>query len=456
MTGRVPERLAEALRRLGPFGDFWVAFSGGPDSTALLHAAVGADQVPGTLRAIHLDHGLHPESPCWAEHCRRICDALGVPLVVRRLKLEPVRGESLEATAREARYRALAHVMRPGDLMLTAHNRDDQAETLLLALLRGSGVHGLAAMPRVAELGGGRLVRPLLDLPRTTLEQYVRSLGLSWIEDPSNASVRMDRNYLRNTVVPVLKARWPELSATLSRTAGHCAETAQLVDGLAAELMDDCPGAHPGTLGIRALGSLERSRRKVVLRLWLRRRGFTLPDTRHLERILDEVLPARTDADPLVTWSGCEVRRYRDDLFALAPLPPPPDALTIRRAPSGMPPVIELPAGLGWLQWSDASKATEWTRGPGGAPTVRFASTGQACRPRPTSRRRTLKNIFQEAGIPRWLRRYVPLVFSGDTLIAVAGVCGCQDDSRDAATHEVPHWLGHPWEDLALFRDQTE
>ncbi|WP_296809031.1 tRNA lysidine(34) synthetase TilS [Thiocapsa sp.] len=457
MTGRVPERLAEALRRLGPSGDYWIAFSGGTDSTALLHAAAALrDDSRGALRAIHIDHGLHPDSPLWSDHCRRICDALGVQLVVRRLNLKPISGESLEAMAREARYRVLADMLRPGDLMLTAHNQDDQAETLLLALLRGSGVHGLAAMPREAELGQGRLVRPLLDIPRETLERYVRAFGLTCIEDPSNASVRMDRNYLRNSVVPLLRARWPGLSATLSRSAGHCAETARLVDGLAAELMDACAGAYSGTLGIRALGALERSRCKAVLRLWLRRRGFALPDMRHLARILDEVLTARADADPLVAWSGCEVRRYRDDLFALAPLPPPPGALTIRRAPSGVPPVLELPSGLGWLQWPDASKVAEQTRWPDGAPTVRFGSIGQTCRPRSTSRRRTLKNLFQEAGIPRWLRPYVPLVFSGDTLIGVAGVCGCHDELRDPATHDVPQWHGHPWEDLGLFRNRAE
>ncbi|HSO82208.1 tRNA lysidine(34) synthetase TilS [Thiocapsa sp.] len=451
MTGGVPERLAEVLRRLGPFGDCWVAFSGGTDSTALLHAAAPRpDHSPGTLRAIHIDHGLHPDSPRWSEHCRGICQTLGVPLVVRCLNLKPIPGESLEATAREARYRTLADVLRPGDLMLTAHNQDDQAETLLLALLRGSGVHGLAAMPREAKLGQGRLVRPLLDLPRASLEQYVRAYGLSWIEDPSNASDRMDRNYLRNSVVPLLRTRWPGLSATLSRSAGHCAEAARLVDGLASELMASCAGAHPGTLGIRALGALERSRRKAVLRLWLRRRGFALPDRRHLARILDEVIPARADADPLVAWSGCEVRRYRDDLFALDPLPQSSGALTLRRAPSGLPPVLELPTGLGWLQWEDTSD------GSAPAPTVRFGVTGLSCRPSPTSRRRTLKNLFQEAGIPRWLRPYVPLVFSGDDLIAVAGVCGCYNESWDRAMHEVPQWLGHPWEDLALFRDRAE
>jgi tRNA(Ile)-lysidine synthase len=273
---------------------------------------------------------------------------------------------------------------------------------------------------------------------------------LSWIEDPSNASDRMDRNYLRYSVVPLLRARWPAISATLARSAGHCAEAAQLVDGLASQLMEACPGACPGTLGIRALGALERPRRKAVLRLWLRRGGFALPDRHHLVRILDEVIPARADADPLVAWSGCEVRRYRDDLFALDPLPPSPDGLTIRRAPDGTPPVLELPAGLGWLQWEDVSDGSE------PAPTVCFGATGLSCRPSPTSRRRTLKNLFQEAGIPRWLRPYVPLVFSGDIPIAVAGVCGCYNESRNRAAHEVPQWHGHPWENLGLFRDQAQ
>ncbi|MFB1489964.1 MULTISPECIES: tRNA lysidine(34) synthetase TilS [unclassified Thiocapsa] len=457
MIGRVPERLAEALRRLGPTGDCWVAFSGGTDSTALLHAAANRpDHSPATLRAIHIDHGLHPDSPLWADHCRRICNALGVPLEVRLLHLTPIPGESLEATAREARYCALADVLRSGDLMLTAHNQDDQAETLLLALLRGSGIHGLAAMPREADLGQGLLVRPLLDVPRAALEQYVRALRLSWIEDPSNASLRMDRNYLRSSVIPLLRSRWPGLSATLSRSAGHCAEAAQLFDDLAAELMDACAGVRPGTLGIRALGALEPPRRKAVLRLWLRRRGFALPDMRRLARILDEVMAARADADPLVAWSGCEVRRYRDDLFALAPLPPPPGALTIRRAPSGIPPVIDLPAGLGWLQWAGASDGSEQAQRAEAATTVRFGSTGQTCRPRSTSRRRTLKNLFQEAGIPSWLRHYVPLVFSEDTLIAVAGVCGCHGEAGERAAHEAPQWLGHPWEDLCLFRNRAE
>ena len=449
---RLAEHLAETLSALRPFADCWVAYSGGLDSTVLLHAAaVVRESMPGALRAVHVDHGLHPDASLWSAHCRRSCDALGVPLTLRCLHLAPPSGTSLEAMAREARYRAFEALLGPGDLLLTAHNQDDQAETLLLALLRRSGVHGLAGMPRAAGFGPGRLVRPFLEVPRVALAEYARARRLSWVDDPSNDVVRMDRNYLRHRVIPILRTRWPAVSETLARSAGHCAEAAQLADGLAADLLANCAGAHPGTLDIPTLSELDRVRRKAVLRLWLRRRGFSLPDTRHLARILDEVLPAGSDADPMVAWSGCEVRRYRRDLFALTPLPGIPIGLRMRWAPEGIGAVLDLPHGLGRLRWPDSAGAPECARSTVGALTVRFGSTGQFCRPGAAAHRRPLKKLFQEAGVPRWLRPYVPLVFAGETLIAVAGVSGCVGEEADRRMLGCPEWIGHPWVDFVLF-----
>jgi tRNA(Ile)-lysidine synthase len=451
MTGlapeRLPDRLAEILGPLAPSGVCWIAYSGGLDSTALLHAAAAlGGSLPGVLRAVHVDHGLHPDSARWAEHCRQRCDALGIALTVHCLNLQPVPGASLEAVARESRYRAFTSLMGPGDLLLTAHNQDDQAETLLLALLRGSGVHGLAAMPQATGLGPGRLVRPFLGVPRALLEQYARGSGLSWVDDPSNDLVRMDRNYLRHRVIPILRARWPGVSETLTRSACHCAEAAQLVDLVAADDLAGCAGAHPGTLDIQALCALSRVRRKAALRFWLRRRGFALPDTRHLARILDEVLPAAPDADPLVAWAGCEVRRYRRDLFALTPLPPVPEGLVMRWDAGAS--MLDLPAGLGRLRWPERA---DGFRSRVSALTVRFGSTGQSCRPRPGGHRRPLKKLFQEAGIPRWLRPYVPLIFADEILIAVAGVGDCVGAEPDPAKVAGPRWIEHPWVELALF-----
>ena len=444
MSAFDPERIVHALASLPDCARIWVAYSGGLDSTCLLRAAAAVrERLPGNLAAVHVDHGLDPGSATWAAHCRSQCEALGVPLVVRTLDLRLESGQSPEAAARDARYAELSALLAPGDLLLTAHNQDDQAETLLLALIRGSGVHGLAAMPALAELGLGFLVRPLLDTTRAELAAYAATLGLDWIEDPSNDSLSLDRNYLRNLVLPLVRQRWPAASATFARSAAHCAEAAAAIDQVAGALLRGLGGEHPGTLAMAGLARIELPLRKAVIRLWLRRRGFALPDTVHLGRILNEVLPARPDADPLVAWSGCEVRRYRGDLFALRPLPSPPDTTPLPW-PGG---VLELPGPLGTLIREDRDHE-------GIAPPlmVRFGVTEQSCRAGGSDHERPLKKVFQDHGIPAWLRPYAPMVFDGDRLVAVAGVCACRAGGPADSTGAVRvRWSGHPWEGAGFF-----
>lgn len=383
----------------------------------------------------------------------RVCADLDIPLTTRALHLRARPGDSLEALAREARYRACAEVIGADDVLLTAHTQDDQAETLLLALLRGSGLQGLAAMPVVARLGPGRLVRPLLTVTRAELVEQARARGLSWIDDPSNRLERMDRNYLRHRVMPLLRARWPSADLTLSRSAGHCAEAAAVLDGLARDLLPACAGSRPGTLRIDALAALGPPRQRLLLRAWLRERGFRMPDSRHLARILGEVVTAGPDADPLVAWEGCEVRRFRKDLHALRPLPSPPDpGLVIHWEWRADTAGLVLPAGLGRLIWPDAVQCT----GATGPAIVRFGVTGQSCRPDPRDHRRPLKKRFQDAGIPRWLRPYVPLVFVDGRLIAVAGVGVCVEPDAGTTTARPcdpgPTWVEHPWTGHGFFK----
>ncbi|WP_295385577.1 tRNA lysidine(34) synthetase TilS [uncultured Thiodictyon sp.] len=456
-----PQALVATLAGFDPVGRVWIAYSGGLDSTALLRAAAAVrERLPGALWAVHIDHGLHPDSARWGEHCRVTCEDLSIPLLTRRVTAKPGRGESPEAAARAARYGEFSSLLAPGDLLLTAHHQDDQAETLLLALIRGSGVHGLAAMPVVADLGLGRLVRPLLDYPRAALEQYARTLGLTWLDDPTNREPAMDRNYLRNLVLPLVRERWPAVSATLARSAAHCAEAADLVDLAAGRELAGLSGGRPGTLSIPGLVRLEPKLCKAVLRLWLRRRSFMVPDTTHLGRILAEVLPARPDADPLVAWRGCEIRRYRQDLFALRPSPPVSVGQTLAWAGA----VLELPHGLGTLE-----RVCDPGRRDAPLPPwrVRFGVSELSCRPAGGACNRPLKKLFQDAGVPPWLRPYVPLVFDGDDLVAVAGVCRCTAadaaaPEADAASAETPltalppllpavRWSGHPWELLGFF-----
>lgn len=430
----LPEALRLSLERQ-PASRVLVALSGGRDSSALVHAAMRMlAALPAAKRpalgAIHIDHGLHPDSRAWAAHCRASCAALSVSLQVVAVDARARPGQSREEAARAARWSAWEPLLAPGEQLWLAQHQDDQAETLLLALLRGAGVKGLAGMPRVRRLGMGLAVRPWLDISGARIAAYADAYGLRWIEDPSNQDTAFDRNYLRQRIVPLLHARWPAASATMARAADHCAEAAALIDTASARWLDDARGERPETLSISALRGLSLPQCHAVLRLWLVRQGFRLPSRRRLEQVGRALLAARADACPLVAWSGCELRRYRDQLFALAPLPPPPvETLSW----NGCQPLM-LGGRLGELSLPARALASarESVQPPERPPDrlsdqleVRFGVTGLGCRPRPGGPRRKLKALFQEQGVPAWLRAYVPLVFAGDRLLAVAGVALC-------------------------------
>jgi tRNA(Ile)-lysidine synthase len=424
--GFSPAALLAELQRFPPAETYWVAFSGGCDSLALLHALVELGvRLPARLRALHADHGLQPESAAWARDCQHQCAALNVPLEVMRLGLAPVSGQSLEAVAREARYLALGARIGPGDLLLTAHHQDDQAETLLLQLLRGSGVSGLAGMPSLAPLGVGQLARPLLAFARREIEDYARGQGLVWIDDPSNRKLDFDRNYLRHRVIPQLRARWPGLSRSLARSARHCGEARTLIDELARRDLAAARDEGSDRLQLEVLRVLPAPRCRALLRRWIREQGRPVPPTAALDRILDELLPAPRDRRPEVKWSGGEVRRFRDGLYLLRPLP----ALdpNWRRSWDGAA-VLVLPAGLGRLLMEPVTgHGIAVGRLRDADLTVGFRQGGERCRPVGAARSRRLKQLLQEAEVPPWERARLPLLWLDGELAAVGDLWVCEN-----------------------------
>ncbi len=322
---------------------FWVAYSGGLDSQVLLYAL--SNILPKTrLRAVHINHGWHTDAVQWTESCRQTCAQLGVFCEVITVDAQPKQGESPEACARKARYAAMAKLIQTEDCLLTAHHRDDQAETLLLQLLRGAGLPGLASMPGVMSFGKGRLVRPLLKFTRLELQAYAEERQLTWIEDSSNTNLRFNRNFVRHQVLPLLKQRWPELSKTLARAAENTAEAQQLLQEFAHE--DWLKVREPSTnnLVISRLLYLTPARRRNCLRYWLKQLGFSLPSQMQLQQI-ELLLKSKRDANPEINWGDFQVRRYRDFLYALVlkkesklshlDIPPAPEAanfLNSRRA----------------------------------------------------------------------------------------------------------------------------
>ena len=412
-----PELLARSLRELVPgYPDarLCIAFSGGVDSVALLHAAVELAQVETrlTLRAIHVDHGLQEASEAWARLCESTCARFGVRLDVLRLALELRKGDSVEAEARRARYAALAGAMAPGECLLTAHHADDQLETVLLQLFRGAGVRGLAAMPRSAPLGEGFHLRPLLEVEREDLVEYVGTAGLDWIEDPMNAETRYDRSWLRHHVLPSIRQRWPSVAHTVGRSARHLAQAQRLNVELArldgAALMDD------GHLEIAGLLSLQRDRQVNVLRWWIGEVGLRVPSSARLESILRDVVPARDDAQPVVTWPEGEVRRYRGRLYAMRPLPDPASG-SWSIEPGGQ---ARIP-GCGVLRLVDTSgEGFSPSRVAGPLRVTLSGDTpveGGCCK----EERKLVKRVVERARLEPWLRRRVPLIHAGQGLLAV-------------------------------------
>lgn len=418
-----PDQLLNALRGLPAAQRYWVAFSGGLDSTVLLQAmAQIRDRLHADLRAVHVNHHLHPRSDDWQQHCRGACAALQVACECRAVRVTPAKGQSLEAVARACRYAAYRELLQAGDLLLLAQHQDDQLETFLLQALRGAGVQGLAAMPVTAACGAGRVARPLLGFTRAQLQAWALQQDLDWLEDPSNSDLRFDRNYLRHRVLPLLRARWPAAAATASRSTRHCGEALELLTALAGQDLARCTDSRATSLAIAPLRELGAVRVKNLLRLWLERLHCPPPPAHKLERIFAEVLEAREDRNPCVAWGGVELRRYRQRLHVAVPLPEAPGGELCLRpgAELDLGPalgVLSLQAGLG--------EGVRDTLCPAGGFRVRFRSGGEVCRPVGRGHHRPLKKWLQDYGVLPWMRAHLPLIYAGEDLAAVAGLFVC-------------------------------
>jgi len=415
------ETFAPILARQPPAPHYWIAYSGGLDSHVLLHlcAELKAKYPNFHFFAVHVHHGLQAAADEWAEFCEASCRMLEIPFRLLRVNATAKPGESPEEAARNARYDALHALLSEGEVLLTAQHRDDQAETLLLQLLRGAGIAGLAAMPERATFGRGFLLRLLLSFSRRQLREYAQAHGLTWIEDPSNRDLSYDRNFVRHEIIPLLEERWPATKDALARTAQHCAEAHVLLCSLAEDLLKSIIHPQRNTLLLDRLRACSEPDRRLILREWLRSRGFRMPSTRVIDRVLNETLNARPDRNPAIRWSEGEIRRYRGELFLMPTAPPfhpndiiPWDGIATLHLPDEngeLSANLEKRAGISAVAWQS------------GNITVRYRQGGESLRLPGREGSHDLKKLFQEAGIPPWIRERTPLIYIGDELAAVAG-----------------------------------
>ena len=393
-----------------------VAFSGGVDSTALLGALARGPRARLRLRALHINHGLHPRAEVWSAHCQSFARRMGVPLKVIAVRVPRSRGASLEAQARDARYAALAGELHAGEVLLTAHHADDQLETVFLQLLRGAGVPGIAAMPELTRFAAGWLARPLLACTRVELAAWARKRRLAWIEDESNADERRDRNYLRRQVLPRIRSRWPGCAQAVARSARHAAHAQGLLEELGRA--DANKAADGAALSVTALRALAPERRANALRVWINAAGWPAPDARRLQELAGPMLDARADANPSVAWGAVVARRHADRLSMLAARAPAPDGqLTWAWRTT---PQLTLPESLGALVLAtDARGPLDLDLLPAEV-LVCWRRGGERLRPRGGGPSRALKTLLQEAQVPLDERARLPLVYEGTRLIAVA------------------------------------
>jgi len=427
-----------------------IAYSGGVDSQVLLHALAFlryevAKKSSQKLRlnhcfsnpvtVCHVNHGLSDNATIWQTFAKQACLQLKLPLKICKVNVQAKAQQSLEALARDARYQALHSIYQTPSLIITGHHRDDQAETFLLALKRGSGLKGLSAMASETIQGNDVLLRPLLNISRADIIDYAKSNGLSWVEDESNTDTRFDRNFIRNDILPILAKRWPSITTTINRSSEHCREGQLLLDELAADDLSLCEH-NENSLTVKHLAQLSQKRFNNLIRYFLDKHHCLMPSTSQLSQLYVQ-LSADKDKNPAVKLGKNFLRRHKGVLYLTADFD---DIsrwsidITLSEIDSNERKSIELPDNLGTIYidkpihtdtYESSQKIVSPTKDQ--KISVRFVHTNPICLPDYRKHSRSLKKVLQELNIPTWQRKRIPFLFYDDVLVAAIGFFVCQD-----------------------------
>jgi tRNA(Ile)-lysidine synthase len=445
------QTFVQAMAALPQHAKVAVAFSGGLDSSVLMHLlhgyAVGRSV---TMHAFHVHHGLSANADAWAEHCRTVCNGLSVPFDERRVAVERDNGTGVEEAARAARYTALGAMCTEHgvELLLTAHHIDDQAETVLLQMLRGSGIAGIAGMEACNRaptlLGNAELViaRPLLESTRTELEDYARLRGIANIEDESNSDTRYARNALRHTVMPVLERHFPGFAARFARTARHAHAAQSLLDEIAWDDLAQCRAGD--ALDLERIAPLSEERADNLYRHWFAERGLRMPSTAWLKEMRSQLTLAKAEAQLCVTHPDCHVRRHRNRVYIVPredgrELPTPQEFVWNGEAS------LHFPAFRGSLFFEAAQEgiAADWLRGRNC--TIHLRQGGERLKLAPNRPARNLKQHFQTHDIPAWERETLPQVSSAGELLYAAGLgMDCRRAGQAGEACMLLRWQSDP------------
>lgn len=413
------QSLSPLLNYLTKASRLYIAFSGGMDSHVLLHLCASVTAFKEKITAVYVDHGLQKEAESWPKHCQTTAAELGVSFIALRVNASTRQGESPEEAARNARYKALKPLVDIDDLLLLAHHKEDQLETVLLQLFRGSGLRGLSGIPKRIEFGKGFIMRPLLEVSKLDMTDYAEKQQLNWVEDPSNQACNFDRNFMRHTILPLLKQRWPSLDKTVSRSAQHCSDAQQLLTESLRDLFNLAYNPFDQSIELKKLEALTSRQLNWVLRHWFETLRLKPPRQKVLQAIVEQLIQAAEDAIPKIQHQDHLILRYKQKLFCLSAqtfqrepnrIVWPTQNTVLRLANGYSLTLVEAESGISKKLWHTAKV------------TVSSRQGGEKIKLPGRKNHHDLKKLYQEAQIPPWERDVRPLVFLNEQLAAIAGL----------------------------------
>ena len=428
--------LSEHLNKFNKANHLYVGYSGGLDSHVLLHVII---ELIGKKRitAVHVNHQLSSNSDIWQKHCEDRCLEIGVDIICKTVSIKN-RGTGIEDAARNARYSVFEKLLKKNDLLILAHHADDQIETMLFRLFRGSGIKGMSGMPISRLLGNGELFRPLLPFFRRDLESYASANQINWIEDDSNLDIAFDRNFIRHKLIPTINERWPNSSFKLNRSANIFAESDFLINILAQKdfkIVTEVSERVGWSISIDKLNGFEIIRQKNILRYWFNLHNLTLPSYAVLDNALNQMIGSKIDAEPIVSWGDLQLRRFNKKLYLL-PLNFEDPNYSVKKKKGRE--LLEKNSikwdGSSHLILPDSSSLCVKLKMKGGLRIdvkknleIRFRSGGERCKPKGRSGSNTLKKLFQEYSLEPWLRNNIPLIYIDNRLAAVGDLWVCDE-----------------------------
>ena len=428
--------LSEHLNKFNKANHLYVGYSGGLDSHVLLHVII---ELIGKKRitAVHVNHQLSSNSDIWQKHCEDRCLEIGVDIICKTVSIKN-RGTGIEDAARNARYSVFEKLLKKNDLLILAHHADDQIETMLFRLFRGSGIKGMSGMPISRLLGNGELFRPLLPFFRRDLESYASANQINWIEDDSNLDIAFDRNFIRHKLIPTINERWPNSSFKLNRSANIFAESDFLINILAQKdfkIVKEVSERVGWSISIDKLNGFEIIRQKNILRYWFNLHNLTLPSYAVLDNALNQMIGSKIDAEPIVSWGDLQLRRFNKKLYLL-PLNFEDPNYSVKKKKGRE--LLEKNSikwdGSSHLILPDSSSLCVKLKIKGGLRIdvkknleIRFRSGGERCKPQGRSGSNTLKKLFQEYSLEPWLRNNIPLIYIDNRLAAVGDLWVCDE-----------------------------